>query len=338
MDLSRARVTPSLTRPGETYVFTYNKRGRVSSLTRNAVAYATYGYNALQQMTSRSTAAPGGPTGTVHYIYDLDGHLIAEADAATGTTSREYVWVPSSAWGPVDTPVAMVEGGATYAVETDHLGRPIKMIDTAKNIVWQATYKPYGEVQSLSGTKALNLRFPGQYFLIETGFAYNWHRHYDPITGRYTQPDPLRFVDGPSVYAYGIDSPLSRIDRNGLHETSGAGNTSGLPPVGIVSPNTEALQKMGISHSTAPNCGNCSEDQHRKLQNEVDYACSKPRACNGNMSKSEMSIMAQRNLECAWARDNINKTCFGGGDEGHKQAHDEAMNAYNNCVRMENGR
>ena len=39
------------TRPGETFVFTYNKRNRLSSLTRNAVAYATYGYNALEEMT-----------------------------------------------------------------------------------------------------------------------------------------------------------------------------------------------------------------------------------------------------------------------------------------------
>ncbi len=26
-------------------------------------------------LVSRNTAAPGGPVGTVHYIYDLDGRL-----------------------------------------------------------------------------------------------------------------------------------------------------------------------------------------------------------------------------------------------------------------------
>jgi RHS repeat-associated protein len=40
-------------------------------------------------------------------------------------------------------------------------------------------YKPFGEVFSLGGSASLNLRFPGQYFLIELGLAYNWHRHYD---------------------------------------------------------------------------------------------------------------------------------------------------------------
>jgi hypothetical protein len=41
------------------------------------VAYASYGYNAFEQLVSRATSASGGPTGTVHYIHDLDGHIIA---------------------------------------------------------------------------------------------------------------------------------------------------------------------------------------------------------------------------------------------------------------------
>ena len=100
-------------------------------------------------------------------------------------------------------------------VHSDHLGRPIRMTDATKATVFQAQYKPYGEVQSTSGTKALNLLFPGQYFQIETGLTYNWHRHYDPVTGRYTQVDPLRFVDGPSVYNYVNGSPFMKTDRSG---------------------------------------------------------------------------------------------------------------------------
>jgi RHS repeat-associated protein len=219
-------------RPGETFVTTYNKRNRPASVTRNAVAYASYGYNALEQLTSRSTSAPGGPTGTVHYLYDRDGHLIAEADAATGATTRDYLWMADEATGndtpaedmelaandndPIDLPLAVAEAAVLYQVHTDHLGRPIRMTDSVKATVWQASYTPWGEVQAISGTKALNLRFPGQYFQIETGYAFNWHRHYDPSTGRYTQPDPLRFVDGPSIYAYAGNSPFIETDREGL--------------------------------------------------------------------------------------------------------------------------
>jgi RHS repeat-associated protein len=90
------------------------------------------------------------------------------------------------------------------------------MTNAAKSTVWSASYKPWGEVQAITGSATQNLRFPGQYFQIETGLAYNWHRTYDPVTGRYTQPDPLGFVDGPSVYAYAGNSPYMNVDPKGL--------------------------------------------------------------------------------------------------------------------------
>jgi len=152
----------------------------------------------------------------VAYIYDLDGHLIAEATASSGATTRDYIWLAANDNAPIDMPLAVAEAANLYMVHTDHLGRPIRMTDSTKATVFQAIYKPYGEVYTTSGTKAQNLRFPGQYFQIETGFAYNWHRHYDPITGRYTQPDPLKFVDGPSVYGYVGSSPLIKVDSSGL--------------------------------------------------------------------------------------------------------------------------
>jgi RHS repeat-associated protein len=235
-------------RPGaESFTYAYNNRNRMSSVTRNGVAYASYVYNAMEQLASRNTSAPGGPIGTVHYIYDTQGHLIAEADAATGATTREYLWLPSNDNqnntlaedmmavndnAPVDLPLAVVNVSATpviYQVHTDHLGRPIRMTDAAKATIWQATWKPWGEVQSITGTVANNLRFPGQYFQLETGLAYNWHRTYDPVTGRYTQPDPLGFLDGPSIYAYSESSPFMRTDREGL-KSAGIGIYGELTP------------------------------------------------------------------------------------------------------------
>jgi RHS repeat-associated protein len=102
-----------------------------------------------------------------------------------------------------------------YFVHADHLDRPVKMTDGNKTVVWDAVYNPFGEVNSITGSATNNLRFPGQYFLIESGLAYNWHRHYDPTIGRYLQPDPLGFVDGPSVYGYARSAPGMYIDPAG---------------------------------------------------------------------------------------------------------------------------
>jgi RHS repeat-associated protein len=90
------------------------------------------------------------------------------------------------------------------------------MTDGGENVVWDAVYNPFGGVNSITGSATNNLRFPGQYFLIEDGLHYNWYRHYDPTLGRYIQPDPLGFVNGPTLYAYAKSAPLTEVDPDGL--------------------------------------------------------------------------------------------------------------------------
>jgi RHS repeat-associated protein len=199
-------------RAGTTYNYRYNKRGRLDQVSVGTQVKADYTYDGLERMALRATQNMT-PSGTTHYIYDLAGHLIAESTDSGGAL-REYVWLD-------DLPLAVVADIDTaspnlYFVHADHLDRPIKMTDASKAVVWDALYRPFGEAHSITGSAANNLRFPGQYFLIEAGLHYNWHRHYDPTLGRYTQPDPLEFVDGPSMYAYVGSAPIATIDPEGL--------------------------------------------------------------------------------------------------------------------------
>ena len=115
------------------------------------------------------------PAGTTHYLYDLSGRLLVEADD-TGQTLREYVWLD-------DMPLAVVSDVNTispnlYYVHADQINTPIRITDGSKAVVWDAFFLPFGAVESISGSAA-TLRFPGQYFLIEDGLHYNWYRHYD---------------------------------------------------------------------------------------------------------------------------------------------------------------
>ena len=65
-----------------------------------------------------------------------------------------------------------------------------------------------------------NLRFPGQYFDQETGLHYNYHRYYDPQTGKYLTPDPYKgnIADPGTLipYVYCSSNPNINIDENGL--------------------------------------------------------------------------------------------------------------------------
>jgi RHS repeat-associated protein len=109
-----------------------------------------------------------------------------------------------------------------YYYHNDHLGTPQAMSDEAGRKVWQADYEPYGKTSvnpDPDGDGKLvvnNLRFPGQYFDVETGLHYNYHRDYDPGTGRYLQPDPIGLGGGMNLYGYAENNPVLDADPSGL--------------------------------------------------------------------------------------------------------------------------
>lgn len=101
-------------------------------------------------------------------------------------------------------------------VHADHLGNPQKMTDDGRTVVSDAAFTPFGEEDSIVGAGINNWRFPGQYAEDETGFHYNWFRHYDPTIGRYIQSDPIGLEGGLNTYAYAEGNPLSLTDPQGL--------------------------------------------------------------------------------------------------------------------------
>ncbi len=69
--------------------------------------------------------------------------------------------------------------------------------------------------------------FPGQYYDGETGLHYNWHRYYDPETGRYNRPDPIGLAGGINLFLYTLNNPIGLIDFNGLYVLASCWYTSG---------------------------------------------------------------------------------------------------------------
>ena len=224
-------------RSGTTTTYTYNKRNRLMTATSGALVWG-YAYNAREQLVSRNLNTGG--TDLTHFVHDSFGNVIAEADGTRkGSTTREYIWLPETEIAPtvasrtqVDRPLGVVDGVGTsgvavWMVHVDHLNRPVRMTNAAKAVVWNATWLPWGGVHAITGTGTLNARFPGQWYQLEAGLHYNWHRSYDPTLGRYTQPDPLGFVDGPGVYGYAKGSPYQGVDPDGRNSTTWGGAIGG---------------------------------------------------------------------------------------------------------------
>ncbi len=108
------------------------------------------------------------------------------------------------------------QGQKRYYFHNDQIGTPLEMTDAEGRIVWQATYRSWGEVQSLAvGEVAQNLRFQGQYHDGETRLHYNTFRYYDPSTGRFIAQDPKGILGSFNLYEY-AKSPIGWIDPWGL--------------------------------------------------------------------------------------------------------------------------
>lgn len=197
--------------------FEYDVEGRLSKAykTNAPTEGGVYRYDALNRLVSRAVTQSVAPLSTAtHYIHDIYDRIIAETDSA-GVTKREYIWLN-------DLPVAVIDKADTaapviYYVVCDHLGRPARMIGEDGAWVWDVIYSPFGAVSYIWENPAvMNLRFPGQWFQLESGLAYNWHRHYDASIGRYLQSDPIGLAGGINTYGYVGGNPLAWVDKFGL--------------------------------------------------------------------------------------------------------------------------
>ena len=217
----------------------FDLAGRMANLygTFNGTSYARtgYEYNTLGQrvlkkdLGGRTCSGPPGPKRIcdttmvaagigIVFVYDQQGQLLGEYRLQDGSLLREYVWLQG-------LPVAIIDGSpaspAVYYIQTDHLGTPRVALDRAGRQRWSWVAEPFGNSEPVEdplglGSLRINLRMPGQYFDLESGLAYNWHRAYDASTGRYTQSDPIGLEGGINTYSYVGSAPTMFTDPRGL--------------------------------------------------------------------------------------------------------------------------
>ncbi|WP_432844900.1 RHS repeat-associated core domain-containing protein [Amycolatopsis sp. CA-161197] len=101
-----------------------------------------------------------------------------------------------------------------FAVVTDLVGKPTELVDAQGTLAHHATATLWGGAQP-GASAATPLRFPGQYHDPETGLHHNFHRYYDPATGRYTTHDRLGLVPGAHSQNY-VRNPTGWVDPLGL--------------------------------------------------------------------------------------------------------------------------
>lgn len=150
-------------------------QGDLGKLTRGTTA--EYAYDAEGRQISERT-----PDDTLYFI-PAPGRQVLGVHGQSGDWQHDLIYIHGR-------PLATITAGETtevFSYLTDHLGTPIALTDEQKTVRWSAKYYPYGELSAEYVSIGNELRFPGQWHDRESGLYYNWHRYYDPSTGRYVR-------------------------------------------------------------------------------------------------------------------------------------------------------
>ena len=244
--------------------YDYDAFGNLSRERRGAGQKLVTEYQYDCQHRLIGVSLPGGSTAT--YKYDAFGRRIAKT--VDGRTTeflwqgerliaesgenryRSYIYEPGTF-----RPLAMLDGegpaqATPFYYQLDHLGTPQELTAYSGEIMWSAKYRAYGNLAALDVSEIDNpLRFQGQYFDTETGLHYNRHRYYNPSSGRFLTPDPIKLAGGLNNYQY-VPNPTGWVDPLGLNRKCPEKESN--PSSDVEAPTDKAKVNQGEPSAPAP--------------------------------------------------------------------------------------
>jgi RHS repeat-associated protein len=201
--------------------FTYNAANQMATTNWSSGIYATFAYDLTGH---RLEKAPTGYNPILYQFNRTGGELLSENDLHHGQVA-DYIYMDP---GRDSRPIAEVTPTTTpalYFMHTDRLGTPQEVTNGSKSVVWSATYAPFGNTVSFSGSLTTqSLRLPGQEFDPESGLNHNGFRYYAGGLTRYIQSDPIGLAAGTNTYQYANANPWRWTDREGLSIGINPGN------------------------------------------------------------------------------------------------------------------
>ncbi len=214
-----------------TTTYGYDDNGNTISKTVQGQGTTSYGYDFENRLTKVTL-----PNGTVeefnhsvrgkrmalsvneattylfYDFYDVSARVedrIAEYNSS-GSLLVRYVHGPGT-----DEPLAFTRGGVTYFYSANAIGTITTVTSTSQAVSADYEYEAFGSSR-WAGSLANPYRFTGREWDGVDGLYYYRARWYDTLSGRFQVSDPWKFVDGPNLYAYVVNNPVSFVDPKGL--------------------------------------------------------------------------------------------------------------------------
>jgi RHS repeat-associated protein len=215
------------------WVFTYTANGELETKTNTATNEAwLFQYDVLGNLLT--VGLPNGDL--VEYLVDGGRRRIAKK--VNGTFVRRWLYrnklkpvaeldgsgalVAQFVYGTNERiPDYVVRAGTLYRVLTDQLGSPRHVVSTTNSadVPFLADYTSFGEMAG-TGLDWMPFGFAGGIYDADSGLVRFGARDYDPLAGRWTGKEPLRFAAGGNFFVYALNDPINLGDPNGLSPMS----------------------------------------------------------------------------------------------------------------------
>ena len=169
---------------------TYDGTGNISTYDTGNTANRSL-QNVTYDCDNRVTAVDG-----TSFVYNFEGLRVKKSSPGSETIYIDNLYEVTNGIATKHIfagarRIASKTASETYYYHLDHLGSLSVVTNSAGNTVQTATYYPYGETRTNTGTVDIPYKFTGQEFDPETGLYYYKSRYYDPAIGRFITPDPL---------------------------------------------------------------------------------------------------------------------------------------------------
>jgi len=188
-----------------TAAYTYDALDRLISITQNGqTTRYTYGpfHRRLTSKTQNET----------HYLY------LENNEVGSKSPHKEEFRVLGQGLGAEIGAAVLIElDGQIYAPIHDHTGSVVCLLSPSGRATQAYRYTPFGETIKTESSLKNPWRFSSKRH-DPTGLIYFGRRYYDPTLGRWLTCDPRGFDDGPNLYAYVHNNPLTHFDEYGLFD------------------------------------------------------------------------------------------------------------------------
>ena len=234
-DAAGRRATKTITSTGDVTRYSYDELGHLTRVELPTGTVVEYTYDALGRRTGRTTdGAVDGSTDTA-WVYGAGPAPLAQLDGR-GNLELLYVYGTRS-WLP-DIIIAPDAAGvrAEMVVIADHRGSVRNLVERSSGLnIGAIDYDAFGRFTGVPSTLTRSyygFAFAGGIQDYQTGLLHLGARDYDPETGTWIEPDPIRFGGGDTnLYAYVGGDPVNRFDPAGLEWGLTAGLTIGISTI-----------------------------------------------------------------------------------------------------------